>query len=168
MEKKWVEEKVRGMSLEEKAGQLLMVAFFSWEETARKQFTERLLSIHAGGVFHFSAKQKDLAAFVSDLQKRSALPMLVASDFELGAGWFIPEAVRFQRPMARGYSGSETSEYEIGKVIARQGRSVGTNLTFSPVVDVNTDPLCPDVNIRAYSDRPDRVTELASGYVKGL
>ncbi|GEM_PF-1066413 len=163
----WVESTIVSMSLEEKVGQIILVGF--WNITTDPEAVlHRIEKYHLGGIFHFALGQDELARFVARAQKLSRVPLLVASDYEEGTGRYVKEGTTFPRPMARGYAGSFDEEYEIGAAIAREGRSMGTNYTFSPVVDVNVNPFCPDVNIRAYSDSTRKVIELCAGYIKGI
>ncbi len=154
------------MTLEEKVGQLLIVGFWDFKDT--EVVIKRVNDYHLGGIFHFSESYKDIAAFVEAVQPNSKIPLFISSDYESGTGFYLKEGTSFPRPMARGYAGTEESEYEIGKMIALEGKSYGANYTFSPVVDVNIDPMCPDVNIRAYSDDTDTVCRLSRGYIKGI
>ena len=164
----WAQKVCKKMTVEQKVGQLFMVSFFTWEPQELESLRERLYAYYIGGVFHYTAHHQQMADFFSVLQRDAQIPLLISSDFEMGAGWIIKEGVAFQRPMARGYMGAPDIEYSIAKIIAQQGRSAGANMSFSPVVDVNTNPICPDVNTRAYSDNAQKVTELAAGFVRGM
>lgn len=57
--------------------------------------------------------------------------------------------------------------YETGKSCALQGRAVGTRWTFAPVVDFNANGDNPITNVRAFSDDPARVAELACAFIRG-
>lgn len=57
--------------------------------------------------------------------------------------------------------------YETGKSCALQGRAVGTRWTFAPVVDFNANGDNPITNVRAFSDDPVRVAELACAFIRG-
>jgi beta-N-acetylhexosaminidase len=74
----------------------------------------------------------------------------------------------FPRPMARGYKGTPETEEKIGKTIGMEAKAAGVNYTLSPVVDVNTNPMCPDVNIRSYGDVAEVVSRLSAGYIRGV
>jgi len=166
-DEQWVESTLRQMSLEEKVGQIFIVGFWgiTGNETA---IARRIRDHHLGGFFHFAETQDALAAFVSDMQTRAKVPYFVACDYENGTGNYLKEGSLMPRPMSRGWSGSRNEEYEIGRRIAEQASAVGVNYSFSPVMDVNTNPMCPDVNIRAYSDVTEVVSEFGAGYIQGL
>jgi beta-N-acetylhexosaminidase len=168
MNTEWINKLLDNMTLEEKVGQLLMVGFYNLNQETLPEIKEKIIKYNLGGFFHFNASQNFLSGVFSSIQEDVRIPILVGADYELGTGWTVKEGVIFPRPMARGYAGNRATEYEIAKNIAIQGRSVGTHITFSPVVDVNTHFLCPDVNIRSYGDDPDKIVDLSAGFIKGL
>jgi len=155
------------MSVEEKVGQMMLVGFWDFGEDSRA-LVDRVQKHHLGGVFHFVSTPDEIAHFSRSMKGRTKIPLFVASDYEAGTGWFLKNGTLFPRPMARGWAGTEQSEYHMAHAIAEEGRAVGANFTFSPVVDVNVHPMCPDVNIRAYADEPEVVSRLAAGYIRGI
>jgi len=159
---------VASLSLEEKIGQILMSAFFDYSDANLANIQKTLAKYPLGGIFHFSCDPQTLAKNLASLQKQSKVPLLVAADFEIGPGWLVPGGIKIPRPMARGQQNNPENEYKLGALIAEQARALGTNVNFSPVVDLNTNPLNPDVNIRAYSDSKDPVISCAVPHVKGL
>jgi beta-N-acetylhexosaminidase len=54
---------------------------------------------------------------------------------------------------------------EFARAVAVEARDVGINVTFFPVVDVNTNPRNPIIATRAFSEGVDRVVELTRAYV---
>ena len=168
MNNKWVEEALNNMTVEERVGQLLMVCFFEMNEQVLPEILERMKKYHIGGYFHFHCPQETFVKCVETMQNESKIPLLVCGDHEVSIDYAVDEGITFPRPMARGHLCDEKTEYEIGKIIAQHGRALGINMTFSPVVDVNTNRLNPDVNIRAYSDDQEIVSKLAVQYIKGL
>lgn len=168
MNQNWIDKQLASMSLEEKVGQVLLVGFWNLSEETFPKIKEKVLKYNIGGFFHFYQPQTFLANIFEEMQKEMKVPMLVASDYELGAGWMVAEGTSFPRPMSRGFVGDPQTEYGIGKQIAVEARSIGANMTFSPVVDVNKHPFCPDVNVRAYCDDADVIGDLSVGYVRGI
>ena len=164
----WIKETMKSMTLEEKVGQVLMVGFWNLNADSYPDIRKKIKQYPVGGFFHFNAGQSFLAGCFRQLQDDAKVPLLVAADYELGVGWVVEEGVRFPRAMARGFHADEKLEYKIAESIALQGRSMGVNITFSPVVDVNTEPLCPDVNVRAYGDEPEVIARLAVPFIRGL
>jgi len=61
--------------------------------------------------------------------------------------------------------------YEACRAVARQLSAIGITNLHSPVLDINVNPNNPEINIRAYGDRPEIVAEYAlasiGGYMDG-
>jgi len=169
MNNNWTNEALSRMSLEEKVGQLLMVFFHDIDSVkSHNRIINEVQKYNLGGVFHSSLTKESLISFSANVQKSSKIPVLIAGDYECGPGWVVDGALRVSRPMTRGNAGNTDLEYSIGKVIAKQGRAIGSTVTFSPVIDLNTNRMNPDVNIRAYGEDVDTVCKLAVPYIKGI
>ena len=52
--------------------------------------------------------------------------------------------------------------------MARDMRALHINTNFAPVVDVNTNPFNPVINVRAFSDDKNTVSRLAEKMVAGM
>lgn len=74
----------------------------------------------------------------------------------------------FPQPMGLSATGNKHYAYKVAKVIGRQARSVGLNMIHSPVLDVNSDPRNPEINIRSYSDCAEKVAEFAAETCRGF
>ncbi len=168
MDELWIEHTLSDMTPEEKVGQLLMIGFIAANRDNFPGTRERVNKCHAGGGFFLSGGQDEIADYVTALQSDAKVPLLIAADFENGTGAVLKEGTRFPRPMTRGWVGDQKMEYELGRITALQAKAVGIRMTASPVLDVNTNPHCPDINIRAYSDNPKAISALAIPYIKGI
>ncbi|MCL2128378.1 MAG: hypothetical protein FWH38_08995 [Treponema sp.] len=74
----------------------------------------------------------------------------------------------FPKPMGIRASGDANFAYAAAKAIARQAKSAGFNWIHSPVLDVNTDPMNPEIYTRAYSDIAEEVAEYAIKTCEGF
>jgi len=74
----------------------------------------------------------------------------------------------FPKPMGLRATDHIRNAYDVAKAIGRQSRSVGMNVIHSPVLDVNSDPRNPEVNIRAYSDKAEEVSAWAVEACRGF
>ncbi len=164
----WVENALAEMTIEEKVGQTFMVAYFVCDDDVIDGIKKDMDTYHLGGIFHFVGQHNAIADYINQIQNHAKIPLLIGADYEIGTGWTVDDGFRFPRPMARGAAGRPELEYEIGKQTAQQGRSIGATVTFSPVIDLNTNHLNPDVNVRAYGEDIGTVTEFALPYIKGL
>ena len=55
----------------------------------------------------------------------------------------------------------------MGQVTAREATALGINWLFAPVVDVQSNPNNPVIDVRAFGSSPERVGELASAFIRG-
>ena len=55
-----------------------------------------------------------------------------------------------------------------GRVLAAEIRAVGFNVNFAPDVDVNSNPLNPVINVRAYGDDPATISLLGQATTQGM
>ena len=133
-----------------------------------------------GGVIITQGPPLELAAKLNMLQQMAKVPILVTADMEHGpgqilqTGYILPygidngSATRFPPLMGIGATRDERFAYELGKITALEGRSVGVHLDFAPVVDVNNNPNNPIINTRSYGEDPDLVAKMARAHVRGL
>ena len=160
------------LTLREKAAQLVMpwIPGDYWPSdgaalaTALQQVDEGV----GGFIVGIGPSPYDIAEKLNTLQRASRVPLLIAADFESGPGARIRESVAFPGNMALGATDRELDAYEVGRVIASEGRAVGIHFDFTPVVDVNNNPLNPIINVRSFGENPQRVAALASAFIRGL
>jgi len=74
----------------------------------------------------------------------------------------------FPHPMGIAASGRPELAYRVALAVGRQARAVGINMIHSPVLDVNTNPLNPEIGTRAYGDNPEDVTRYALEALRGF
>lgn len=124
-------------------------------------------SAAVGGIVISIGSPLDVAAKLNALQRKSKLPLLIAADLEWGTGMRLVGGTVFPMPMALGATGRELDAYEMGRVTAIEARAVGIQLTFSPVGDLNNNPLNPIINTRSFGEDPYDVSRLIGGYIRG-
>lgn len=164
----WIESKINAMTLEEKVGQVLIIKYDKLTSENHCTIINHIQQYHLGGIFHFDVPLDDLSEGAFVFQQVSKVPIFIISDFECGLGHKLSEITPFPYSMARGAAGDDDLEYEIGKIIALQARAIGCNMSFSPVIDLNTQRLCPDVNIRAYGETAETVCRMAIPLINGM
>ena len=73
-------------------------------------------------------------------------------------------------PHAMGYAAAKDKNlaYRSGLCIAKQASAVGANMIHSPVLDVNTNPLNPEIGTRSFSALTDEVIAYATEVMQGL
>lgn len=121
-----------------------------------------------GGFCLYGGRAEDWCRLVRKLEAEAPAPLLLCADFEDGAGQWIPDMVRLPSNMAVGASGSPELARAKGRAIAEQANRLGVHLPLVPVVDLNTNPKNPIINIRSFGEDPERVAELAGALIDGL
>ncbi|MDX1568045.1 MAG: glycoside hydrolase family 3 protein [Longimicrobiales bacterium] len=180
----WSERSLSSMTLWEKVGQMLMplvLGDFAPEGSERHDEIVRAIEENRiGGVIVSVGSPTNVAVKLNDLQSHSAIPLLVASDLENGAGFrfdgvvHLPGVVelggatQFPPLMAIGATGQPRYAYEVGRVTAREARALGIHVPFAPVLDVNNNPENPVINVRAFGEDPDLVAEMGVSFVQGV
>ena len=179
----WVEETLAGLTLREKAGQLVMpwvggeyTAVDSPEFDRLRRWVEE---DRVGGVIVSIGLPHSHAAKLNRLQGLAEVPLLVTSDMENGPGmrmagiYSIPHLLPqgggtvFPPIMSIGATGSEEDAYELGRITGVEARAVGVHMTFGPVLDVNSNPVNPIINTRSFGEDPALVGRLGVAYVRG-
>lgn len=164
-------ELIRQMTLDEKAAQLVMPwiggGYEAWDSPAFTRISVWVDSLKVGGVIISIGSPTEVAARLNHLQRLARLPLLVASDLEGGSSFRLTGGTGFPTNMGVGASGSEADAYDMGRVIAEEGRRVGIHVTFSPVADVNNNPANPIINTRSFGGDPALVARLVAAQVRG-
>lgn len=171
-EESWARNTLNSMTIEEKIGQLFTVGFngyFFNEENQRIQdgLKFQIERNKVGGFIIYGGNVADIAVNLNYMQSLSEVPLLIASDLETGVGQQVRGATIFPDLMALGAAGSEELAYEMGRITAIEARALGIHQTYSPVVDVNNNPLNPIINVRSIGEDPADVSKLSAAYIKG-
>lgn len=170
-ETQWVKRTLGALTLEEKIGQMFFAdgnaIFMNRESEAYKQLAHHIVGNKVGGVLWFRSDVWATAIMTNRLQQMSKLPLLVASDLEMGLGMRLDETPWWPPNMAVAATGDENYARLQGKLTALQARAIGINWLFAPVVDVNNNPQNPVINVRSYGEDPRDVAKFASAFVEG-
>src|SRR3974377_1767049 len=167
----WVRQVLSELSLEQRVGQLVMPAFRGiYLHDVSPGFLEierQIRDNHVGGFILFAGDVYESAALIDRMQARAKIPLFIASDFERGANFRIRGKTSLPWNMPRGATGSENWAFRQGQITAQEARSIGVNWIFAPVLDVNSNPHNPVINIRSYGEDPDLVARLGAAFVRG-
>lgn len=168
---KWADETLGSLSLEKKIGQMIceqMRGEYVSEEDPEFLYLMKLVKEFGVGSFVlYGGTPHDTARLLNRLQEESELPLLITADFEGGPGQQISGATEFPANMALSAIASEEIAYELGKVGAAEGRAIGIHVTYSPVVDIQTDPENPVLSVRSFGRDLDLLGKMAGAYIKG-
>jgi len=176
----WVEQTLKGLSLEEKVGQMLQIRCYAdyvgFEEPAYKHLREELEKYHIGSVIfgmHFNksgavrSSPLNSAKVANQLQSDSKLPLLLAADVERGVASHLKDVPSFPWAMAWGAVGDPSTVERFGAITAREARATGIHWALAPVADVNSNPSNPAINDRSFGEDPEEVGTLVAAYIHG-
>jgi len=174
---------INDLTLDQKIGQLFMVAAVADEEIAHaimekkpyrmdKEYIEELIAkYHIGGIIFLGKsdyiKQRERT---QHFQNISSLPLLIGQDLEpgrVGAARFA-EFAHFPHNEQLGSMNNEKYTYDIGKAVGTIAKTIGVNIVFAPVADVNNNPNNPVINDRSFGDNPELVAKHAIAFAQGL
>ena len=178
MNKDW-----QSLSLKEQIAQMIVVRasgylfdhqirYPAWE-ASNTQLQHWLKELNLGGVILLGGSSIELRARSQQLQSSATIPLLIAADIEEGIGQRFPGGIWFPPPMALGaiYQQNPTLAIQyaeqMGRVTAKEARSIGINWLLAPVVDVNNNPDNPVINIRAFGESPEVVSALSTAFITG-
>ncbi len=180
----WADSVLSTLTLEEKAGQLLMPwvlgDFAPDGSSSQQRIREMVEDIGVGGVIVSVGSPTEVAVKLNKLQEEAQVPLLVAADLERGAGFrfdgavFLPGpidlggATEFPSLMAVGATGDDELAEEMGRVTGLEARALGIHVPFAPVLDVNNNPENPIINIRSFGEDPGVVARLGSAFFQGV
>ncbi len=171
---------VKSLSLRDLVAQLIVgVCYGEMPSSKSREFqTYRhwIRDLHIGGLIVANrvergqvryAEPHAMAVFLNQMQRMSKIPLLVASDFERGASMRVAGSALFPYNMAFAAARDVAASRFEGKIAAQEARALGVNWLLAPVSDVNNNPDNPVINIRAYSENPDEVSEHVAAYIEG-
>ncbi len=167
----WVSRTLSQMSLEQKIGQMIGLRytsrFMNQDSAVLEELSRWVVGHHIGGFIQVRGGVFETAVLTNTLQRMADLPLLIASDLERGAGNQIEGATLFPPAMSIGATGSEDLAYAMGRITAIEARAVGIHMTYAPVVDVNSNPDNPIINVRSFGEDPEDVSRLAAAFIRG-
>lgn len=167
---------LKGMTLEEKVGQMMMVGFEGSEPT--EDIRRLLTEAQAGNVILFSYSDnvvtpEQTARLTNGLQKiasttRLGLPLIISTDQEGGVvARMTTGATELPGNMALGAGRKSADAQRAAQLTAKELKAVGINMNLAPVLDVNVNPDNPVIGVRSYGENPKLVADLGAKAVKG-
>ncbi|MDF2535049.1 MAG: hypothetical protein K0R18_1208 [Bacillales bacterium] len=174
---------VAKMTLEEKVGQMFMPDFRNWNGKGFTVYNDEVGNIikqyHLGGVILFAENvvgteqtvrlTDGLQNSVAGLQdSRVKIPLLLSIDQEGGSIIRLATGTNMPGNMALGATNDPNQAFCSGKVIGEELNSLGINLNFAPVLDVNVNPFNPVIGVRSFGGDPQLVAKMGVSYINGL
>ncbi len=136
---------------------------------------QEMRRIRPGGVVVRRRNTTDparLKKLIREHQRMSAVPLLVAGNFEWGVAndlkscsSFFPGVMALAAACSRG--GLRLARQQ-GRAIAREARSLGVNTLFGPVIDVSSGKGLHRIMTRLFSEKPSEVAAFGEAYIRGV
>ena len=167
-----IQSTIAGMTVEEKVGQMFMLAFASDQlDEARILMGEHLV----GGAYISDENVPTAAAALrlcNSLQSfargtRLGIPLLLGADQE--GTWSVMTAESAMGPgnMALGATGDPECAYRMYGIIARELLAAGMNVVLGPAADCNSNPQNSIIGMRSFGEQPALVAEMTAAGVRG-
>lgn len=184
-----VENQIANMSIDEKIGQLIMIAAASSEQQPTELLASQFINSpynldqnylknaiaqwQVGGViFLFKSTPEKQVKLTQELQDLAKIPLMIGQDCEWGLAMrldLLPQkVVKYPKNMTLGAIQDLNLIYKLGQEIGQQCQNIGIHINFAPVIDVNNNPKNPVINMRSFSDCPQKVSLYAQSIIAGM
>jgi beta-glucosidase-like glycosyl hydrolase/CubicO group peptidase (beta-lactamase class C family) len=169
IEKNWVDSVFNSLSLEEKIGQLFMVAAYSNKDSTHIKSVEKLITNQkVGGLIFFQGGPGRQAVLTNRYQKISKIPLFIGIDAEWGLSMRLDSVNRFPWNMTLGAIQDLKLIEKTGELMALQSKQLGIHFNFGPVLDINTNPKNPIIGNRSFGENKTNVADKALALMTGL
>ncbi|MDB4889188.1 MAG: beta-N-acetylhexosaminidase [Gemmatimonadetes bacterium] len=180
----WADSVLTTLSLRDKAAQMvwpwILGDYTATDNAAWTRVEKMVREQKLGGAIISVGGPIDIAVKTNALQRSATLPLLIGADLETGAafrargGYFIPNAIdlggatAFPYQMGIGATRDTVLAYEMGRVTAIEGRALGIQMAFAPVLDVNNNPKNPVIAARSFGEDPRLVAQMGRSFIRGI
>jgi beta-N-acetylhexosaminidase len=180
----WVDSLMASMSPRDKAAQLVWPQLFGDYTPASsaswRRVDELITRQHVGGFIMSIGSPIETAEKINTMQRISALPLVFGADYETGVafrqrgGYFLPNDIylgggtMFPPQMGIGATRDTSLAYQEGRITAIEGRALGVQIAFAPVLDVNNNPANPVIGVRSFGEDPHLVADMGQAIIHGL
>ena len=164
------------MNDKEKIGQLVMAANDHADNGMPTEFTRQMIQEYAvGSVIVYGKRDavsqaeynNQVQAYAADT--RMNIPLFTTADLENGAAQRVPDdATTLPRQMGVGATHSLIDADEYAQIAATEVKALGFNWSYSPVADVNNNPLNPVIGVRSFSEDTELVSDMTATQVEKI
>ena len=166
---KYADSLYQQLSLDEKIGQLYIVALYNNRGEEEIQKIRNLVEKEKiGGLILMQDDAEKHINLLNEFQGKSRIKMMIGIDGEWGLFQRFPAAHKFPWAMTLGAIQDNSLIYEMTSKIAEDCKRMGIYWDFAPVVDVNTNPANPIIGNRSFGSDVNNVIAKALAYSQGL
>ncbi len=177
-----IREMISRMTPEQKLTQMMIVGLRSDASNSRTaaelddNYRVFLQKYDFGGIILFGGNIQDIEQTVklirdcqtAAMQSENGVPMFICTDQEGGAVSRVGFGTIGPGNMALAAAGDTALTEECADILGQEIASLGFNMDFAPVSDVNSNPNNPVIGVRSFSDDPQLVSEHIKAFIRGL
>ena len=182
-----IEEKISKMTLEDKIEQMLILDYsmVPYGKEGEKDATKLVDSVrntianhNFGGIILFrdnTVGTEQTLRLTSDMQvaatkenKKHNIPLFMCIDQEGGRVTRLATGTSMPGNMALGAINDYDTAKEYASIIAKEVNTLGFNVDFAPVLDVNNNPSNPIIGVRSFSSDTKRVSKMGEAFIEGI
>lgn len=165
----WADSVLQTMSLDEKIGQLFMVAAYSNKDKSHQLSIDSLIEhYHIGGLIFFQGSPTKQVEMTNHFQSKSKIPLMIGIDGEWGLAMRLDSTIKYPKQMTLGAIENNELIYQMGEQVAEQCQRMGIHINFAPVADINNNPDNPVINYRSFGENREKVTLKSLTYMNGM
>ena len=117
----WADSLMKVLTLDQKIGQLFMVA--AWSDPNHKAYNSQKIqslidNYNIGGLIFMQGTPGRQAALTNKYQSSSRIPLMIAMDAEWGLGMRLDSTIAYPRQMTLGASNNDSLVYAFGREMA--------------------------------------------------
>lgn len=166
---KYADSLYQQLSLDEKIGQLYIVALYNNRGEEEIQKIRNLVEKEKiGGLILMQDNAEKHIQLLNEFQGKSKVKMMIGIDGEWGLFQRFSAAHKFPWAMTLGAIQDNSLIYEMTSKIAEDCKRMGVYWDFAPVVDVNTNPANPIIGNRSFGSDINNVVAKGLAYAQGL
>ncbi len=159
----WVNKTLAEMTEEEKIEQLF---FPCMREYSEKDIDELLDTLKPSGVMYRPCSAEEAVNATNLFRKKCKIPMLIAANLEKGGNGIVNEGTLVGAPLEIAATDDVENARRLGILCAREGKAVGANWAFAPIIDIDYNFRNPITNTRTFGSDPARVAAFGRAYTE--
>ena len=159
----WVDSTLQDMTEDEKIQQLFFPAVWNFNE----EYLQEILDTVKPSGFMFRACSAEQAIQCSKyLTEHSKIPPLISANLEKGGNGIVTEGTLVGAPLSVAATDNVENAVRLGTLCAREGKAVGANWAFAPIIDIDYNYRNPITNTRTFGSEPERVAAFGEAYTR--
>ncbi|MES2837560.1 MAG: glycoside hydrolase family 3 N-terminal domain-containing protein [Bacteroidota bacterium] len=167
--KSWADSVFATLTIDEKIGQLFMVAAYSNKDKKHVDEIAKLITDQKiGGLIFMQGGPLRQANLNNYFQSISKVPLMITIDGEWGLAMRLDSTFKYPKQMTMGALQNNALIYEMGKRAALDCKRLGIHVNFAPVADINSNPSNPVIGYRSFGQSKISVTRKAIAYTRGM